>query len=115
MAAPKIPKDAQKRHAQLVAEIERHNHLYHTLDTPEISDEAYDSLVKELRALEETHPSLVQGKSVREKVGGRVIEAFTKVRHEVPQYSFDNIFSHEELLEWDARMKRLLAKEGNTD
>lgn len=108
-----VPKTAQKRHYQLAKEIERHNHLYHTLDAPEISDEAYDSLVRELKGLEERYPSLVRGTSVREKVGGRVIEAFTKVRHEVPQYSFDNIFSHEELLEWDARVKRLLSKAGD--
>ncbi len=111
----KAPAEARKRHKILVAEVGRHNHLYHTLDTPEISDEAYDSLVRELKELEEIYPSLVQGKSVRENIGGRVIDAFTKVRHEVPQYSFDNIFSHEELMEWDARVKRMLAKEGDTN
>jgi DNA ligase (NAD+) len=109
-----VPTDIKKRHKALAKEVARHNHLYHTLDAPEISDEAYDSLVRELRELEEKHPELAGNKSVRERVGARPAAAFTKVRHAVPQYSFDNVFSHDELVEWDARVKRMLGKVGDT-
>jgi DNA ligase (NAD+) len=85
----KAPHDAKKRHRSLSREIERHNHLYHTLDAPEISDEAYDSLVRELKEIEERYPELIEKGSIREKVGARPAAAFTKVRHMIPQYSFD--------------------------
>jgi DNA ligase (NAD+) len=82
-----------------------HRDKYHTQDTPEISDEAYDALLAELEKLEE---QLEGGRSTSATVGGAVSKAFSKVKHQVPQWSFDNIFSREELLEWDARVKRQL-------
>lgn len=102
----------KKRHKQLAAEVLRHAELYHTHDAPEISDEAYDALVRELIDIETHYPELKPKKSIVDKVGGTASEAFSKVRHAVPQYSFDNLFNHEELVEWVARVKRMLDKEG---
>lgn len=107
-----VPKNIQNRHKKLAAEVARHNELYHTHDAPEISDEAFDALTRELREIEKEYPELKPKKSIVEKVGGTTSEAFSKVRHAVPQYSFDNLFNHEELVEWVARVKRMLDKEG---
>ncbi|HMO83208.1 MAG TPA: NAD-dependent DNA ligase LigA, partial [Candidatus Paceibacterota bacterium] len=87
-----------------------HRHQYHTKDAPEISDQAYDALVRELAALE----LKLEGKvsQVVEAVGGAVNAAFSKVKHVVPQWSFDNVFDYEELLAWEKRLERYLAKEG---
>jgi DNA ligase (NAD+) len=82
-----------------------HRERYHTDDAPEISDEAYDALLVELGALEVE----VEGKATTSQtVGGGVHDAFTKVTHVVPQWSFDNIFGYEDLVDWDAKIKRLL-------
>lgn len=97
----------QKRLKQLRETVAYHRHKYHTDDAPEISDEAYDALLKELQILEEE----VEGKRTEaEVVGGSVSTAFAKVTHKTRQWSFDNIFSFEELSEWNARISKQLAE-----
>jgi DNA ligase (NAD+) len=108
----KVPTKVQKRAVELGESIERHRHLYHTKDAPQISDEAYDSLVRELEALEAKYPDLKSGGSPTETVGGAVSAAFSKVKHRVRQWSFDNVFSEEELHAWEERIIRYLEKEG---
>ncbi len=97
---------------QLRKEISRHGKLYHTDDAPEISDEAYDALVRELLALESEHPEFVGSllDSPTQRVGGEVLEKFVKVHHEVSQWSYDNIFDHDELVVWETKIHRFLAK-----
>lgn len=87
-----------------------HQTCYHTHDAPEISDQAYDALVRELATLEET----LEGKksAVSESVGAEVGAAFAKVRHRVPQWSFDNVFDLVELQTWEERLLRYLQKAG---
>jgi DNA ligase (NAD+) len=99
------PKDA-KRLVELRALIAHHRALYYEQDTTEISDDAYDALVRELVELE----LKVEGKisPINEAIGGAPNAAFTKVRHEVPQWSFDNVFNLAELTEWEERAKRYL-------
>ncbi len=104
-------KEAQKRQKQLQKEIGRHSELYHTLDAPEISDEAYDALVRELLDIEAEFPALSKG-SVSQKVGGKILEGFEKVRHIVPQWSYDNIFDFNELRAWEEKVKRFIDKSG---
>ncbi len=101
------PED-QSRLEQLRELIAYHQHKYHAEDAPEISDEAYDALLHELIDLEER----VEGKKSRvsQAVGAAGSEAFSKVRHTVPQWSFDNVFTHEELTEWANRLERVLDK-----
>lgn len=105
--------EARKRVQQLRAVIGKHQHLYHVLDRPEISDEAYDALMEELRALEERFPSLKTPDSPTERVGGEPLDAFRKVAHEVRQWSFDNVFDHKGLVAWEARVKRLISFAGD--
>lgn len=97
---------------KLREEIDRHRRLYHTQDAPEISDEAYDSLFHELLRLEDAFPEFRSEASPTVRVGGELQEKFEKVRHAKRQWSFDDIFDHEELLAWDQRTKRALAKAG---
>lgn len=104
-------KEAQKRIQNLRYEIQKHAELYHTKDAPEISDEAYDALVKELLALEESFPELAKG-SPTQKVGGKILDGFQKVKHIVPQWSYDNIFDFEELKAWEEKVKRFIEKSG---
>ena len=92
-----------------------HSKLYHEADAPEISDEAYDALVGELAALEIAHPTLKVSGTPTEAVGGAPSTAFAKVPHRVRQWSFDNIFSDEELEQWIARVERGLAAQGFSD
>jgi len=102
---------AKQRIKHLRREIARHTALYHTHDTPEISDEAYDALVRELEGLEISYPDLATNESPTQKVGGRILEGFHKTKHLVPQWSFDNIFSFDELQAWEQRLLRNLERE----
>lgn len=96
----------KKRLTQLRETVAHHQKRYHEQDAPEISDEAYDALVEELQKLE----LLVEGRvsKVAAAVGGAVSEAFAKVKHKSRQWSFDNVFDEGELVEWEARVARLL-------
>jgi len=107
----KVSKEVTKRVKELTSLIHYHREKYHTDDAPEISDEAYDSLVQELQKLENTHPDAKRPDSPNEMVGGSVHEAFSKVTHAVRQWSFDNIFSKEELVAWEERLLRYLEKQ----
>lgn len=102
--------DPHERALKLRATINEHRHKYHVLDSPTISDEAYDALVRELGDLEAAYPTLATQDSPTMLVGDEPLEAFTKVRHEVRQWSFDNVFTFEEFVAWDERLKRHLTR-----
>jgi len=97
---------ARKRIEELRRELDRHLHLYHVLDRPEISDAEYDVLYRELVELEEQHPDLVTQDSPTQRIGGSPSEAFAPVRHHARMYSLDNAFSQEELKAWADRVAR---------
>jgi DNA ligase (NAD+) len=101
--------DLQKRVDELRAELRRHEHLYYVLDQPEISDAAYDGLMRELKALEEQHPELASPDSPTQRVGGKPREGFVKVRHSSSMLSLDNALNEGELLDFDRRVRELLA------
>src|SRR3989338_4118292 len=101
--------DIQKKIQKCREVVDYHRSLYHTHDQPEISDEAYDALVRELLVLEESHPEFAKN-SPTQKVGGEVLEKFVKVKHEIPQWSYDNIFDHNELLKWEEKIHRFISK-----
>ncbi|HEV2240874.1 MAG TPA: NAD-dependent DNA ligase LigA [Streptosporangiaceae bacterium] len=98
---------ARHRHAELSAEITEHNHRYHVLDAPVVSDAEYDALMRELRALEELHPDLRTPDSPTQKVGDMISTDFAPVEHLERLLSLDNAFSAEELDAWAARTERL--------
>lgn len=92
--------------------IEYHRRKYHDEDAPEISDEAYDALLEELGKLEEEAEGV---RSAADVVGGATNDAFAKVTHKVRQWSFDNVFSAEELVDWDKRVRKLLREADRSD
>lgn len=102
------PKAVRERYEKLRALVERHRRLYYVLDAPEISDSAYDELEDELRRLEDAHPELRGADSPTRRVGGEAISAFKKVRHKVPQWSFNDAFTPEDMREFDARIRKTL-------
>lgn len=108
-----IPKTAQKRAGQLARTINHHRHRYHVLDQPEISDEAYDSLFRELVELEERYKALKIPTSPTSRVGAEPLDHFEKVTLKVRQWSLDNVFQFSELAAWEERIVRFLEKNGN--
>lgn len=98
----------QERAEALKAQIRRANFLYHVEDAPEISDAAYDAMMRELRALEETYPELITPDSPTQRVGAEAAATFTPVRHRVPMLSLDNAFSVEDLRAWEEKVRRTL-------
>ena len=100
----------QDRIGKLRKEIDRHRYLYHVLDQPDITDEVYDSLMEELRGLEEQHPEFASATSPTMRVGGETLEKFEKVRHASRQWSFNDVFGHEELLKWEEKIERMVEK-----
>ncbi len=90
--------------------IRRHNYLYYVEDTPEISDEEYDALLRELQKLEQSHPDLVTPDSPSQRVGAPPSDAFSEVRHRVPMLSLSNAFSEDEVRDFDRRVRELLGR-----
>ena len=89
-----------ERVLRLRREIEYHTHRYYVLDDPEISDAAFDSLMRELRDLENEYPSLQDPSSPTQRVGGAVGNQFSPVVHEQRMYSLDNAMDLDELDSW---------------
>ncbi len=85
--------DISEKIARLRQELEEHNRRYYEQAAPTISDAAYDALFRELRELEEAHPEFQSPDSPTQRVGGRALEGFAKVRHAVPMLSLDNLFA----------------------
>lgn len=96
---------AQKRIEALRQEIEHHTYLYYAKDEPEISDYAFDSLMRELRQLEAQYPQFYNVNSPTQRVGGYVGEQFAPVRHQERMFSLDNAMDLEELDAWMARVE----------
>lgn len=100
-----LREQAAERIEELRRQIRHHDHRYYVLDDPEISDEAYDALMRELEALEAAFPDLVTPDSPTRRVGGRPAEGFAQVRHAVPMLSLANVFDEQELREFDQRVR----------
>ena len=107
-------KQAKERIEELRKQVEYHAKKYYDEDKPEISDFEYDMLMVELRNLESKYPELKSEDSLTQKVGGHVKEGFQKVTHEVPLQSLQDVFSIEEVEEFDKRMQEK-AKENNIE
>ena len=95
----------EMRIEQLRKEIEHNTYLYYAKDAPEISDAAFDSLMRELRELEVAHPEYIDVNSPTQRVGGYVGEQFSAVTHERRMYSLDNAMDISELDAWITRVK----------
>ena len=103
-----IPKEVRERYEKLKTAVNRYRRAYHVYDKEEISAEALDSLKHELSELETAHPSLISPDSPSQRVAGRPLPGFKKVRHKVAQWSFNDAFTPEDIRAFDERVKRFL-------
>jgi len=101
---------AEFRAAKLRERLAYHNHRYYVLDAPEISDAAYDALLRELEDLEKEYPELQTADSPTQHVGGPPLEGFGKVSHSPPMLSLANAFNAQELSEFNQRVCAFLEK-----
>jgi DNA ligase (NAD+) len=101
--------------AELRQEIGRHNHRYHVLDDPLISDAEYDRLFRRLLDLEKAHPELATPDSPTQKVGAAPLERFATVQHSLPMLSLNNAMAPEELEEFEERIRRFLKISDNIE
>jgi DNA ligase (NAD+) len=106
-ASATLTKEVEK----LRDEIRKHEYLYYVLDEPQISDAAFDKLMRKLKAVEEEHPEFVTGDSPTQRVGGKPRGGFQTYRHARPMMSLDNALSYEELREFDRRARELTGRE----
>ena len=99
-----VPATIQAKAAKLRADIELHNHQYHVLDAPLVSDAEYDRLFRELQQLESEHPELAGPESPTRRVGAAPLAQFEQVTHRIPMLSLNNAFSADEVLAFDKRV-----------
>lgn len=100
--------EVEKTIIALREELRQHNYSYYVLDEPSISDFEFDSKLKELQELELKHPEYFDANSPSQRVGGEITKNFKTVTHRHRMYSLDNSYSKEDILEWEARIQRIL-------
>ncbi|HWV15683.1 MAG TPA: NAD-dependent DNA ligase LigA [Cellvibrio sp.] len=105
MSSPSLSPALATELAQLRSDINYHNHRYHSLDDPQISDAEYDRLLQRLKAIESEHPEAITPDSPTQRVGALPLSAFATVVHEMPMLSLDNAFSDEDLLAFNKRVQ----------
>jgi len=110
-----VPAAEERRAAELREQLEHHSYLYYVLDAPEIGDDEYDALYRELQELEARFPELVTPQSPTQRVGGQALTEFSQVRHLQPMLSLANARGAEELRAWEQRNARILAGAGLGD
>ena len=96
----------KERMNDLIDIINEADYNYHTLDNPTITDQEYDKYLRELIEIEEEHPEWVREDSPTRHAGGKIIEGFTKVTHQIPMMSLSDVFSESELIAFDEKIKR---------
>lgn len=103
--------DTKQEVIKLRKTIEEHNHNYYVMDNPTISDFEYDALMQRLIKLEEENPELADENSPTKRVGGMVLSEFEEVHHKIPMQSLGDVFSYDELMEFDQRVRQGLSGE----
>ena len=99
---------AKNRLNKLKAQLREIDYAYYVLDKPFVSDAARDSLKDEVEKIEAQYPNLVTPDSPTQRIGGKALSKFQKVKHNIAKYSLDDVFSYDEIREFDARVKRFL-------
>ena len=102
--------EAQKRIGKLRREIARLRDAYHIENAPNVTDDVYDSLTRELKMLLQKYPEFVDENSPENRVAGKPLDKFVKVKHETRMLSLNDVFSYEELYDWEKRIKKLLIR-----
>jgi len=100
--------EVQKRIQKLQAEIARLREAYHVEMRPEVTDEVYDSLTRELKSLLKQYPEFEDPNAPENRVAGRPLDKFQKVKHKTRMLSLNDAFSEEELYDWEKRVRKLL-------
>ena len=106
-----VPEEVRRRYRGLVAEVARHDRLYYLYDAPEIGDDEYDRLYRELESLERAHPEVADPNSPTQRVPGGVAEGFAEVRHLKPLLSLQSVLEDDEVREFAERMEREIGRE----
>ena len=96
----------KERMEELIEIVNEADYNYHTLDNPTITDQEYDSYLRELIEIEEAHPEWVREDSPTQHAGGKIIEGFEKVTHKIPMMSLSDVFSESEVIAFDERIKK---------
>ena len=96
----------QERYEELIKIINEADYNYHTLDKPTITDQEYDSYLRELYNIEEKYPELVRDDSPSKRAGGQVLSEFNKITHSIPMLSLSNVFNEEEIRAFDSRIRK---------
>jgi len=104
--------ETKTRIEKLKKEINHHRYLYHVLDKQEISEAALDSLKHELYILEQEYPEFITPDSPTQRIGGAPLDKFEKVVHKVRQWSFNDAFDEQEILDFDNRIRKVLVDLG---
>ena len=110
---PAIPKSTIAEVDQLRDELELHNHQYHVLDAPQITDQAYDRMFRRLQDLEQEFPQLVSPDSPTQRVGSAPASHFEPVVHEVAMLSLANAFDDDEMQDFDRKLRERLEQDGD--
>ena len=99
---------AKKRIEKLREEISRLQFLYHVKDNPAVTDDIYDSLNNELKILLKQYPQFISPNSPENRIGGKPLEKFNKVKHNSRMFSMNDAFSKEEIKEWENRILKII-------
>jgi DNA ligase (NAD+) len=102
-------KNIKKRYQELISIINKHNLLYHTYDSPEISDSEYDNLYKELKIIESNNPKIITINSPCQRVGSVLLDHFDKIKHDIPMLSLSNAADEYEFKDYYSRIAKLLS------
>ncbi|HEY5673032.1 MAG TPA: NAD-dependent DNA ligase LigA [Malonomonas sp.] len=108
---PEASDAVRQQHTELSAQLHHHNHRYHGLDQPEISDAEYDRLLQQLLQLEEQFPELITADSPSQRIASAPLDSFPQAVHASPMLSLENAFNADDLRDFDTRLKRFLARE----
>ena len=100
--------DAEKRIKKLRDEIARLRNAYHVENAPNVTDDVYDSLTRELKTLLKEYPEFNDVNAEENRVAGKPLDKFVKVKHESRMLSLNDVFSYDELRDWEKRIKKLL-------
>jgi DNA ligase (NAD+) len=100
--------EIKKRLAKLKDQIEELRYRYHVLNDPKVTDEVYDSLTRELKEILKKYPEFQDENASENRIAGRPLSKFKKVKHEIKMFSIGNVFSDEELFAWEKRNLKLL-------
>ncbi|MFH1790273.1 MAG: NAD-dependent DNA ligase LigA [bacterium] len=106
--------DIKKRVERLRSQIDELRYRYHVLNDPEVTDKMYEGLLEQLRKIEQKYPETVNSASPTQRVAGKALEKFVKVKHKVAQWSFNDAFDFQDIRQWESRILRILRKESDT-